>query len=127
MPRKMCNFAHEMERKRQIASWILLAVFVPMMVLSSLHVHHVDDDSDIACAECVDHHCAGHITQQSGGIHQCVLCQFLTLPLAVATVVVMAFMSFAVKRIVICGSVSHIIYRGERVHCLRAPPFCFSL
>ena len=53
-------------RKRHIASWLLLAVFVPMLILSSLQ-------------ECVDHHCHGHLTQLSMSVDDCVLCQFLML------------------------------------------------
>ncbi len=34
---------------------------------------------ETTCAECVQHQCHGHLTQLSGGMHQCVLCQILTL------------------------------------------------
>ena len=40
----------------------------------------------IECDECVQHQCHGHLIQLSGLSHVCVLCQFLTLPLVVATV-----------------------------------------
>lgn len=58
-------------------------------LLSSLHIHptsltaNADD-----CTECVNHHCGGHIGQRTLTLHDCVLCQFLTLPVAVAAAVV---------------------------------------
>ena len=71
-------------RKRKIVSWMLLAVFVPMLLLSSLHIHSYDQTGDDQCTECVHHHCGGHLTQLSTTMHQCVLCQFLSLTLVIA-------------------------------------------
>ena len=71
--------------KRYYSSLVLLAVFLPMLVLSSLHVHpevHLDEDY---CKECVHHlpH-AGHFGSQTSCSFDCVLCQFLTLPFLMA-------------------------------------------
>ena len=114
-----------MRLKRQIASWVLLAVFVPKTILSSIHIHHTGTDSDVDCTQCVDHHCSGHLSQQHDGVHQCVLCQFLTLPLAVATAVAVTFVSPSAIRAAVGHGACHIIYRGERANCLRAPPVLF--
>lgn len=65
--------------KRHIASWVLLAVYLPMLLLSSLHIHETSDVHEAECAECVHHQCHGHLAQLSDGMHQCVSCQFLTL------------------------------------------------
>jgi len=75
--------------KRYFSSWALLAVFLPMLLLSSFHVHpeaHVEGDD---CEECVHHlpH-AGHISNLTVCSFDCVLCQFLTLPFLVAPLVV---------------------------------------
>jgi len=67
------------EKKRYIASWVLLAVFLPTLLLSSLHVHHESEAEEISCTACVQHHCHGHLSQLSDSMHHCVLCQFLTL------------------------------------------------
>ncbi|MBR1401720.1 MAG: hypothetical protein IJ604_01970 [Prevotella sp.] len=64
-------------RKRHIASWILLATIVPMLLLSSLHIHQTGSAAESMCAECVHHHCAGHLGQQAEVSHDCVLCQIL--------------------------------------------------
>ena len=65
--------------KRHIASWVLLAVYLPMLLVSSLHIHGTADAHETECAECVQHQCHGHLSQLSDGMHQCVLCQILTL------------------------------------------------
>ena len=75
-----CNFAVvNVMTKRHIASWVLLAVYLPMLLISSLHIHETSVEAERACTECVQHQCHGHLSQLSDGMHQCVLCQFLTL------------------------------------------------
>jgi len=72
-----------METKRNITSWVLLAVFVPMLLLSSVHIHH-NGAAEASAVECMHDHCLGHMTKQAPGIHACVLCQFLTLSFVAA-------------------------------------------
>ncbi|UKK52357.1 hypothetical protein [Prevotella sp. E2-28] len=70
----------KLENRRHIASVLLLAVIVPMLLLSSLHIH--EDNATVAvteCTDCLHHSCHGHITQTVSWTHDCVLCQFLTL------------------------------------------------
>ena len=77
-----------MMRKRHIASWLLLAVFLPMLVFSSLHVHEEHSAAiETACADCAQHSCHGHLTQTASWTHDCVLCQFLTLTMLTAVIV----------------------------------------
>lgn len=64
--------------KRHIASWVLLAVYLPLLLLTSFHIHETDV-RESECVECVHHQCHGHLNQLSDGMHQCVLCQFLTI------------------------------------------------
>ena len=74
--------------KRHIASWVLLAVFVPMLVLSSLHVHKASSSvTETECSNCVHHNCHGHLSQMTIAIHDCVLCQFLTLKMLTVAIV----------------------------------------
>jgi len=54
-----------------------------MLVLSTLHVHETIQRAD---TECVHDHCGGHLTQIKTELHDCVLCQFLTLPMLTAAV-----------------------------------------
>ena len=80
----------KMKMRRHISAIVLLAVFLPMLLLSSFHVHpeaHIEGD---ACKECVHHipH-AGHFGSQTVCSFDCVLCQFLTLPFLMAPTVVL--------------------------------------
>ena len=78
-------------RKRHIASWLLLAVFVPMLILSSLHVHEQVQKNIVDCKECVDHHCHGHLTQLSMSMDDCVLCQVLMLTVVAGAALAVVF------------------------------------
>lgn len=77
--------------KRLMASWVLLAVYVPILVVASLHMHPSEMLAQNTCSECVHHNCGGHMGQQTVFVHACVLCQFLTLPMlpvALATIII---------------------------------------
>ena len=100
---------------------MLLAVFVPMLALSSLHIHEQTQRTADSCTECVEHHCGGHLAQQSIPVHACVICQFLTLTFMAATVVAVLYLSteskiqFAQRQCVV-----HLDACG--IPTLRAPP-----
>lgn len=58
---------------RHIASIILLAAYLPMVALSSLHVHHDTIDPEDQCG-----HCAGHFETQHHHQSDCLYCTFLS-------------------------------------------------
>ncbi len=64
--RKMSRFL------RHIALFLLLASYLPMVVLSSIHVHHETIDVHDDCL-----HCAGHIETAHHHDHDCLFCDFL--------------------------------------------------
>ena len=70
--------------RRKWMSRILLAVFVPMLMLSALHVHTVGTNIDDGCSECMHHVRHSHLSTADFCIGQCVLCQFQTLPFIAA-------------------------------------------
>lgn len=121
------TFVPEMRRlkqKRRIAAWALLLVFVPMMVLVSLH-HHSYQEVATTCVQCENHlpH-AGHFSVQPVSHGDCVVCQFITLPYLLPSAFV--FCSFITlttadvnwaPRYVPTVSVGH--------HLSRAPPVTF--
>lgn len=76
-----CNFVPvNWTLKQQISSWLLLAIFVPMLFFSSVHVHDdISSEADTECTDCVHHNCHGHLGQTVSWAHKCVLCQFLSL------------------------------------------------
>lgn len=108
--------------RRYYSSLVLLAVFLPMLLLSSFHVHpqsHVEGDY---CKECVHHlpH-AGHMGSLSVCSFDCVLCQFLTLPFLIAPMLV-----FTAKRFIHitpqCRTAQGVVAGVRGVVFGRAPP-----
>ena len=59
---------------RHIVSIVLLAIYLPMIVLSSLHVHHDTIDAHDDCQQCV-----GHVEEAHHHDHDCLYCNFLSL------------------------------------------------
>ena len=86
------NFAAVKTTRRQISAFFLLAVFLPMLLLSSLHIHESTENGEATFTECLHNHCGGHLTQITTHLHDCVLCQLLTLP--VLTAVLLAVMVY---------------------------------
>lgn len=85
--------------KRSLFARLLLSVFLPMLLLSSLHVHTAAPVMVGTCVDCVNHmpH-AGHISLNTLDVHDCVLCQFTSLPfiVTVAVVTAVAILTYAV-------------------------------
>jgi hypothetical protein len=104
-----------------MASWLLLAVFVPMVLLSSLHTHERAKTAENSCKECIAHHCHGHIVEMTTTMHACVFCQFQTFSFVAAAVFAVVLYNKANKH--------PIAQRQIRMHLdvcgiptLRAPP-----
>ena len=107
---------------RKIASWLLLAVFLPMLVFSSLHIHENQLTTGEECTECVNHQPhAGHFSTSMSFYDSCVLCQFISLSyLAVAIVTVVAYQQVRNLRPIICPYHAQRDLKG--MVGLRAPP-----
>ena len=66
-------------RRQQLFAWMILSVYVPMVLLASLHVHSINDFSRVIdCDQChtAVHH-SGHITTSNHHIDECLSCRFL--------------------------------------------------
>jgi hypothetical protein len=58
------------------SAWILLLVFVPMVILSSVHVHPEWNENSDICHECIEHAVHnGHFTSLKAHV-DCPLCAF---------------------------------------------------
>lgn len=114
----------QLRKKRQWSARLLLCVFVPMLMLASVHVHQQEDSVSADCYECLHHlqHSA-HLSSASITIDNCPLCHFLTTPYVAATTVFMALVVAIVGR---SGSLSpsHVVAASRDVVSLRAPPVC---
>jgi len=70
----------QIDKRRHISSYILLAVIVPMMLMSWLHVHDEDAHSgNVNCIDCLHHVHHSHISPHDAELGMCLLCQFLTI------------------------------------------------
>lgn len=77
--------------RRRLSAWLLLLVFVPVMVATSLHVHGYEGVSIAECDQCLHHvHHSGHFNVYADHMVDCVLCQFAALPFVTATAVSVA-------------------------------------
>lgn len=109
------------QRKRIASAWLLLSVFLSMMMLSALH-HHQAAASAADCVEC-DHHVQHHSHLTAGGetMHDCVLCQFLSLPYIPATAIAVALFA-VVNTIAPQRDLFLIVSDGGNAKSSRAPP-----
>ena len=100
---------------------MLLALFVPMLIISSLHRHQEVAVATTECADCVQHSCHGHLTQMASWADDCMLCQFLTL-----TFVATAAVSLIIINNVVCSSIlarqRNVCVAHSGIVGLRAPP-----
>ncbi len=112
---------HDIHRK--LSAWALLSVFVPMVLLSALHLHNDASAEGNSCVECVKHsHHHSHLSMGEGVLHDCILCQFLTLTYFAAAAVAMLLWttSFRLTNIRLISALpSATVWQ----RAARAPPF----
>lgn len=101
---------------RHIASIVLLATYLPMVVMSSLHMHHGTIDAHDDCLQCVGHFETAHHHDTD-----CLYCTFLSLNCLVQDGAQPAVMLPVAESatMLIPASVPH---SGHGVAQLRAPP-----
>ena len=111
-------------RRQQLFAWIILLVYVPMVLLASLHVHTLNEFSKaVDCDQChtAVHH-SGHITTSNHHIDECLSCRFLSTQIDVPRTIA----SFVLKPVaahleffLACEPVVRVVAEPS----LRAPPF----
>lgn len=110
-------------RRRTATAWLLLAVFVPTMLLTGMHRHEAAESAASECVDCAHHaQHSGHLTAASGAIHECLLCQFLRLVYTSAAPIMVALLFFftcAVSH----SRVRFVCREVDRRQSPRAPPF----
>lgn len=117
----LCNVKETL--KRHISSWALLAVFLPMLLVASLHVHPTEHVEAGHCEQCMHHvpHSGHYSTLATACFSDCLLCQFLSLPFLEASAVVLSTLTpsfifpFHTKN-------QHVVFGTKGVISLRAPP-----
>ena len=115
------TFAGAMKMKRRISAWLLLSVFLPMLLISSLHIHEEAPVSN-DCYECVNHipH-QGHLSLNTIHLNDCVLCQLATLPFLMAAAIFVTIVSWG-PQIVIVQPSAKLQLVVCHYHSPRAPP-----
>lgn len=101
---------------RHIASIVLLATYLPMVIQSSLHIHHETIDELDKCLEC-----AGHFETNHHHQHDCQFCHFLNLNYIVQTSEQSTFTFLSTDRLH-TSNVEQIEIQHYGVSLLRAPP-----
>ncbi|MBP5570618.1 MAG: hypothetical protein J6X46_06335 [Prevotella sp.] len=121
--KKQNNIIEELKRRRQLFARILLSVFVPIMMLSAVHVH--EEASSPECEQCAQHvsH-AGHLSADNSHTYNCVLCQFLTLPFVPAVVIGTLFI-FTFHQVSRQWNIRHAPCSVTISHSQRGPPALF--
>lgn len=111
--------------KRKYSAWLLLLVFVPMMVLTSLHVHDYEETAVNQCEQCAHHiRHAGHLNAISNHSFDCPFCQFASLPY-VAPIAAAVAVAFIVINKVYINNVYRVCAGVCDLKSTRAPPFLF--
>ena len=111
----------KIQLRRHISAWILLSVFLPAVVMMSLHRH--GESGDYGCVECVKHlpH-ADHIGQQTVHFSECLVCDFSAQPYLSG--VVSSFSHFSeYLALATFFRQPELLHRSAGPVALRAPPF----
>ncbi len=104
----------------------MLAVYVSMLLISSMHVHSKNFFAETECEQCAHHQVHnGHLTASDGGQHVCLLCQFLTLSYTAVVVATVVYYT-NVRKIHYVAPEYQVKRISRGVVGLRAPPFFFS-
>ena len=76
---KRITTRHSQNAVSSLYAWLLLAVYVPMVALSSLHVHPIAHVAAVVdCDMCETHmHHSGHFTAPTHQHCDCLACRFL--------------------------------------------------
>ncbi|MBR1787575.1 MAG: hypothetical protein IJ762_00085 [Bacteroidaceae bacterium] len=115
----------ELNVRRSISAWLLLAVFLPMLLVSSAHVHRYGHETQEECRQCTAHHKVhgSHVAKAQAAMHDCVLCQILHLTFlrsssVVATAPECRILSMSQER------TEGLVTLPTGAHAPRAPPVC---
>ena len=118
------KFSHNgVTRRQQLFAWILLLVYVPIVLLASLHVHSLNEFSRaVDCDQChtAVHH-SGHITASNHHFDECLSCRFLSTQIDVPRTVasfVLRPLTTHLEFFLACEPVVRVVAHPS----LRAPP-----
>jgi len=108
--------------RRRFSAWLLLLVFVPTMVATSLHIHERQGADESVCVQCAHHvHHGGHLKAFSDHVCDCLLCQFAGQSFVVAAVVAISLPVIVLRAV--CAVYGDCLCDGVcGISSTRAPP-----
>lgn len=108
--------------KRRLSAWLLLLVFVPVIVATSLHVHDYGEINTTECEQCLHHlHHGGHFNAYANHSFDCPLCQFASLPFVISTAVAISVAAVILK-VVYTNPAENVRIGICNTRSTRAPP-----
>ena len=111
-----------MRRIETLSSWLLLWVFVPMVVMSSIHIHEPEPSAEISCEQCVSHtQHTGHLAVQKAHLDDCVLCRFLGQEFVTAMKALMPYVLCGVALVLVPVAAASSRYTESAIN-RRGPP-----
>ena len=113
----------EPSRRQQFFAWVMLLVYLPTVLLSSVHVHSWQEFAEsIDCYQCeTGHHHSGHITVDSQHHDECLLCRFLGTQVVVPELQDLDHDNQLAAKVEYC-QVTEAFSRSVAQPSLRAPP-----
>ena len=114
-------------RRRHLHAWILLGVFLPMLIMASVHVHTPYEETAVSCYDCVHHvHHDGHLSSSTLSLDHCVLCHFLAFNYLQAAPFVAVFLT-ALFAFDLCYAPDKLHHTQLRILAPRGPPAALHL
>ena len=108
--------------RRKWYARLLLAVFVPMLLLSLVHVHEQGMVEEATCADCAHHVHHSHLASADYCMDSCVLCQMLSLSFIAAVLLLIALFSAKGKDLPLQTTAFLVSGYANNKSC-RAPPY----
>lgn len=111
-------------KSRIVKAWVLLSIYIATMTLAVVHHHEATPTYDDGCMECTHQVHHFHMSTDNVGIHECLLCKFVSLNYTVAPAITLALPTVH-KRITARLLPQPLCRQASSNLCTRAPP-CFE-
>ncbi|MBO7100431.1 MAG: hypothetical protein J6V98_00220 [Bacteroidales bacterium] len=114
----------KMNRRTRISAWVLLAAFLPLLVVSSVHTHRLPSSEAEVCHQCVAHEAhPAHLGVPVVSVHDCVFCHLMSFYYLGSAALLVAVL----LPVCLAGSMglpSAVVAGRVGLPGLRAPPCC---
>jgi hypothetical protein len=113
-----------MNRRARISAWVLLAAFLPLLVVSSVHTHRLPLAEVDVCHQCAAHEAhPAHLGAQVVSVHDCVFCHLMSF-YYLGSAALLAAVLLPVRVAGRTGLPTAVLAGRAGLPSLRAPPCC---